>query len=286
MIEKIKEFFNREDTRAKFTEILNGRANAYIASFLQILESKEGLQLASITSLFNAAIAGATIDLPLNTGLNYAYVTADREDSTGLIYASFNVGWRGFVQLALRTEMYKSINVSDVREGELKNRDRLTGDYEFKWVQDEKKRNALPVIGHVAHFSLMSGFSKSNYRSIDEIKAHGQKYSKEYGKEGSKWDLDFEQMANKTVIKELLRTYGVMSTALKMAVIADQALINNIVGDNITPTYPDNPIKKESEKTTAEKTEAAIIKRSQAAVNSQKKVIESLTTKTRKPAKK
>jgi recombination protein RecT len=238
----IKDFFEQDNTRQKFTDILGTRAAAFIAAFLQVVEQRTALQIADLQSLYNAAIAAATIDLPLNAGLNYAYISSDTDERTGIVMASYNVGWKGYVQLALRSEKYRTINVTDVREGEIKKQDRLSGELEFKWEQSEAKRKTLPVIGYVAYYSLLSGFTKSNYRTIEDIKAHGQKYSKEYAVAGGKWDANFEAMAAKTVLKELLAKYGLLSTVMEIAIRADQAVIKEITEHTLTTEYKDNPL--------------------------------------------
>ena len=177
-------------------------------------------------SLIYAGIKATALDLPLDQNLGFAYVIPYK-CKTGT-EAQFQMGYKGFIQLAIRTAQFRTINVTEVRDGELQDEDMLTGEIKLKRAAN---REELPVIGYVAFFALTSGFTKMLYMTIDEVKAHAQRYSQTYAstkdwvKASSKWTTDFDAMAKKTVLKLLLNRYAPLSVEMKNAVAADQAVI-------------------------------------------------------------
>jgi len=248
-MKQVKDFFEQENTRAKFTDILGARAAGFIAAFLQVVEQRQALQIADLQSLYNAAIAAAAIDLPLNAGLNYAYISSDTDERTHVVMASYNVGWKGYVQLALRSEKYRTINVTDVREGELKERNRLTGAISFEWIQDEETRSNTKVIGYLSYFELLNGFTQTLYMSNKDLEKHGKKYSQTYKNDKGLWKDDFDSMALKTVTKLNLSKNAPLSVDMQKAITFDQAIVNDADAEDVT--YPDNieiPVDKESER--------------------------------------
>jgi recombination protein RecT len=164
--------------------------------------------------------------------------------------AQFQMGYKGFIQLAQRTGLFKTISAAPIYEGQLVEENPLTG-----FVFDFTKKKSDVVIGYASYFSLINGFEKTMYMKTDQLKAHGLKYSKTYSnpktKSFSKWETDFEAMASKTVIKLLLAKFAPMSIEMQKAVIMDQAIINNSETEDIT--YVDNSetqIDKEVERVT------------------------------------
>jgi recombination protein RecT len=237
----IKELFKGEQIINHFKDIVGPRYLAFIASVLQIVDANRDLWRAEPQSLLKAAEMAAILDLPLNNNLRYAHISAYPDEKTGVIYAQFNVDWRGLLQLGLRSGQFKTINVSDVMEGELVNRDRLSGDCTFNWEQDEEKRKVLQPIGYVSYFKLLSGFEKSVYRTIAELDAHGQKYSKTFNTKGSGWDLERPAMYRKTVLKELLNNYAPMTVETMLPIAAAIQADQSVIMDNGKFEYPDNP---------------------------------------------
>lgn len=149
-----------------------------------------------------------------------------------------NLG-KGFVQLAMRTGLYKTVNVTSVCEGELVRHDKFTGEMEF----DSSKKTSDKVVGFVAYFRLMNGFEKFRYMTAEETAAHGKKYSASFGFATGKWKTDFEAMSMKTVLKMLLSKYGILSIEMQTAIQADQAVVTP-TGDYV---YEDNPETTEAE---------------------------------------
>lgn len=239
-----KNLFARDEVRGKFQEMLGKRATSFITSVLQIVASNKLLAKAEPHSVYHAAAAAATLDLPLNNNLGFAYIVPYNEstkDPKGnwitVQVAQFQMGWRGFVQLAQRSGQYKTINAVDVREGEIIGYNRLTGEITFKWEQDEDKRESLPIIGYVSYFELLNGFSKIFYMGVKKIKAHAKRYSKTYQKDKGQWVENFDSMALKTVIKLNISKFGPLSVDMQKALTFDQAVIKD--SDTMDVEYAD-----------------------------------------------
>lgn len=233
----IKEYISQPNVKARVSELLKSRASQFMITVNSIVSNDKKLQVCEPASLVTAALTLTALDLPMNSNLGLAYIIPYKDRKTGLTLAQAQLGWKSFVQLALRTKKFRRINTSDVRKGEFAGIDRLSGDIDFNWMADEMKRSKLPVVGYVAYFRLNGGFEKSLYMSVEELKAHATKYSAEFRKYGTgMWKDRFEDMARKTVIKLLLSKYGLLSTDMAKAQEVDQA----VVVDEDT-TYIDNP---------------------------------------------
>ena len=251
----VKNLFGRDEVRNKFQEMLGKRAPSFITSVLQIVASNSLLSKADPHSVYHSAAVAATLDLPLNNNLGFAYIVPynqsvqiDGRWETKQV-AQFQLGYKGFKQLALRSGQFKGMNATDVREGELKERNRLTGEIKFEWVQDETERNKLPIMGYLSYFELLNGFSQTLYMSILEVKAHGKKYSQTFKKDKGLWHDDFDSMALKTVTKLNLSKNAPLSVDMQKAITFDQAIVNDADTEDVT--YVDNQepvIDKESER--------------------------------------
>ena len=134
------------------------------------------------------------------------------------------MGYKGFVQLAMRSGQFKTINVTDVREGELRGVNRLTGELDIEWINEDREK--LKVVGYIAHMKLINGFEKSLYMTEKQLRQHGNKYSQSMRRGYGLWKDDFDSMAKKTVLKLLLSKYAPLSTEMVKAVEADQAAIS------------------------------------------------------------
>jgi recombination protein RecT len=220
-----KQFFQREDVKSKFTELLGTRTNQFMTSLLSIVNNNSYLKNASPESIYTSAMMAATLDLPINPNLGFAYIIPYGNQ------AQFQVSYRGLIQLCLRSGQFKTISVTPVYEGQLIENNPLTG-YKF----DFNVKTLDVVVGYCSYFSLINGFEKSLYMTVDEITAHGKKYSKTFG--NGVWKNDFNAMAQKTCLKLLLSKYAPMSIEMQKAVIADQAVIKNV--EDMEVEYVDN----------------------------------------------
>lgn len=237
----VKSLFAKDEVKSKFQEMLGKRAASFITSVLQIASQNEMLSKAEPVSIYQSAAVAATLDLPLNNSLGFAYIVPynnKQKDGTWKVVAQFQIGAKGFKQLALRSGQFMTINDTDVREGELKHYDRLTGEIEFEWVQDVKERLNLPIIGYCSYFKLINGFEKIYYMTVDELNNHGLRFSQTYKKGFGLWKDDFDSMARKTVIKLNLSKNAPLSVEMQKAVVTDQALVNDAETEDVE--YVDN----------------------------------------------
>lgn len=210
-----------EGMRKRFDELLGKRTPQFLSSLVTMINADANLQKAfreSPMTVIQSALKAATFDLPIEPSLGYAYIVPfnnSYKDEKGNWYkkmeASFILGYKGMEQLCLRTGAYSRIpDAVDVREGELVSYDRLTGDAEFSWIEDEDEREKLPIIGYAGYLRLKNGAEKTIYMTRKQIEAHEKKNRK--GKEmGKGWRDDFDNMARKTVLRRLIGKYGLMS---------------------------------------------------------------------------
>ena len=255
-IKTISTFINSNSIKAKFTEILGKKANGFIASLLSVVNNNELLKKADQNSIYTAALMAASLELPINPNLGLAYIVPYKGK------AQFQLGYRGFKQLAQRSGQFLAINETDVRKGEIKNYDRLSGQIEFEWNQDITKRLKLPVVGYVSYFKLLNGFESTLYMTVEELQAHAKKYSQTYKKYNTGlWKDEFDGMAKKTVSKLNLSKNAPLSIDLQRATIADQAVIKEFDPNKnedaviIDADYVDNKPETINPKTVSDKKE-------------------------------
>lgn len=214
---------DREGFRKRFNELLGKRAPQFVSSVISLVNADEKLQQAfyqSPITVVQAALKAAAFDLPIDQNLGYAYIvpfnntvkTASGEEKR--MEATFIIGWKGMHQLALRSGVYERIRVTDVREGEFISYNRLTGDLDLDFVTDEEEREKLPVVGYVGYYRLLNGAEQTVYMTKKQIEAHERKFRKgQYMGKG--WRKDFDAMALKTVYRQLIGKWGVMSIDYK-----------------------------------------------------------------------
>lgn len=206
--------------RRRFDELLGKRSPQFISSIVSLVNADTTMQQAfyeSPMTVIQSALKAATFDLPIDQNLGYAYIvpfknSKKNDDGTWSkrTEASFILGWKGMHQLALRTGAYKTINVMDVREGELKKYNRLTEEIDIQFEDDEIEREKHPVIGYVGYYKLVNGAEKTIYMTVKQIENHEKKFRKgDY--QGKGWRDDWDAMARKTVYRKLIGKWGVMS---------------------------------------------------------------------------
>ena len=220
----LNERLNSEKIRRRFEALLDKSAASFMSSILAIYKSNKKLQECSPDSILAAAGIAAALKLPINPSLGFAFIVPYKG------HATFQIGWKGFVQLAMRSGQYRTLNSGSVREGQIEEIDFVTGEI----IRGEKISDE--IVGYVAYMELINGFKKSLYMSLDEMQAHAEKYSQSYaydlrsGRKSSVWSTNFDAMAKKTVLKKLLNNFGIISidqqsAALATALQADQAVI-------------------------------------------------------------
>ena len=210
-----------EKMRRRFDELLGKRTPQFLSSLVSMINDNRDLQEAfyqSPMSVIKSALQAATYDLPIDPTLGYAYIVPfnnnvrdDKGNWTKKKMATMVIGYKGLVQLCLRTGAYQSVpDAVDVREGELVSYNRLTGDAEFKWIEDEDEREALPIVGYAGYFRLKNGAEKTIYMTVSQIRHHEEK-NRKGSSMGKGWREDFDSMARKTVIRRLCSKYALMS---------------------------------------------------------------------------
>jgi len=230
-ISGLKNLLESPTIKNRLADILGKRSSVFATSVIQIAQSNNKLSVAEPSSIVGAAMTAATLDLPLNNNIGFAYIVpydVKQSDGSKKTMAQFQIGWKGFVQLALRTGQFSRINTTDVREGEIAFMDRLSGDIDFQWEADTDKRLKLPIIGYVAYFRLVNGFEASFYMTKAEVTAHAKKYSQSFRAGFGNWKDDFESMALKTVLKLLLSKKAPLSIEMTRAIETDQATFNDV----------------------------------------------------------
>ena len=218
-----KSLFAKQSVQDRFEKLLGNKAQGFISSVLQIVNGNTLLQNASPETVLNAAATAAVLNLEINPNLGLAWIVPYKGR------AQFQMGWKGFVQLALRTSQYKNINVIEIYENQFKSFNALTEclDADFS-VEGSGK-----VVGVASYLKLVSGFEKTVYWSMEKVKAHATKYSKTYGKVNksgqlihSPWNDEdqFISMCLKTVLKSTISKWGIMSIEMQTAQLADQSV--------------------------------------------------------------
>lgn len=212
-----KSLFGQKSIQERFEKLLGKKSQGFISSVLQVVNGNKLLSAADPQTVLNAAATAAALDLPINPNLGFAWIVPYKGS------AQFQMGWKGFVQLALRTNQYQNINTTEVYENQFKSFNRLTEELDANFdVPGEGE-----IVGYAGYLKLKSGFSKTTYWSKEEVIAHAKKYSQAYGKGSmSPWnDKDqFHAMAKKTVLKNLISKWGIMSIEMQTAQLADQSV--------------------------------------------------------------
>lgn len=205
-----------EQVKNRFEELLGKKAPGFVSSLLAVVNNNKLLAKAEPKTVISAGAMAAALDLPINQNLGFAYIVPYGNQ------AQFQMGYKGYIQLAMRTGQYKNINADVVYEGEIKNVNRFTGEFEFG------ERTSDTVVGYMAYFKLTNGFEKYLYMTLDDMQAHAKRYSKNYKGGTDKWGLtDFHTMAIKTVLKRLLSKYGILSIEMMNGPQLSTALQND-----------------------------------------------------------
>jgi recombination protein RecT len=216
---RVKQLFQNADFNQKLIDTLTPqKRELFKTSLLSIVSSSAAWEKVNPISIISTALTSATLDLSLNKNLGYAYIIPYKAE------AQFQMGYKGFIQLAQRTGQYKIISASKVCEGQLVKNDPIKG-LEFDWSIESDK-----VIGYVAYFQLLNGFESYLYMTTNQLEKHAGRYSQSYKSNSSTmniWKDNFEAMATKTVLKLLLSKYGIMSVEMQKAIEIDQASIKD-----------------------------------------------------------
>ena len=235
--QSIVEFMSQPATRENIQKTLGERSGQFVASVASLYNTVDKLQECDKKSVMLACLVATSLDLPVNPNLGFAYIIPYKDKNKGMV-AQLQLGYKAFIQLAQRSGKVKTINVTDVREGEVKEFNRMTGGISFEWIQDSEARKKTKIIGYLAYIELLNGFSKNLYMTVSELTEHGLQFSQTFKKGYGLWKEDFDSMASKTVIKLLLAKYAPLSVEMQTAQLADQSIVK---GDNDFE-YVDNKV--------------------------------------------
>lgn len=231
----LRELFNDPIIKTKVEQLIGKNSATFATSVMQIANSNALLRTADPSSVFNAACMAATLNLPLQNGLGFAYIVPFKNNKERKVEAQFQIGYKGFIQLAQRSGQFKRLVALPVYKKQLIKKDFING-FKFDWEQEpEKDENP---IGYYAYFKLVNDFSAELYMSHDDIVKHAQRYSQTFKKGFGVWLDNFEAMALKTVMKLLLSKQAPLSVEMQQAVLADQAVVKDV--ENQEFNYEDN----------------------------------------------
>lgn len=242
----VKVYLSNDNVKNRFNEVLGKKAPQFIASIINTVGNSKQLQECEPASIISSAMVAAALDLPIDPNLGFAALVPYNDNKTGIKYAQFQMMYKGFIQLAIRSGQYKKMNVAEVYEDELLEYNPITGELifvsDFKETSQRKNGEKDKIIGYYAFFELNTGFRKELYMTKENCINHAKEYSASYkqdlkkGWSSSKWTTDFDAMAKKTVIKLLISKWGIMTVEMQKAILDDQKVFENEEG-----SYEDNP---------------------------------------------
>jgi len=209
-VQKLKAIIAQDSVQDQFKNALAENAGLFTASIIDVYASDKFLQKCEPQTVVMEALKAATLRLPINKNLGFAYIVPYKGKAT------MQIGYKGYIQLAQRTGLYRYINAGPVYEGELIKEDKLTGEIDLTGEKTGEK-----VVGYFAHIETINGFRKTEYWPVEKVTEHAKRFSQSYGSKFSPWKEHFDAMATKTVMKSLLSTYGVMTTEMTSAMVAD-----------------------------------------------------------------
>ena len=243
-LSEVKRLMKTKDVKSRFNMALGEKAPQFMISIINAVASNNRLKYCNPNSIMAAAMVAASIDLPVDSNLGFSALVPYNN------ICQFQMMYKGYIQLAIRTGAYERMNCAEVYGDELEMYNPITGECifteDFSSCKDRKSNDLNKVVGYYAWFRLKSGFVKELYMSKAEITEHAKKYSSAYRKDlyektrTSQWSINFDTMAKKTVLKLLLSRWGVLSVNMQRAIEADQKTFdangNGSYGDN----QPDN----------------------------------------------
>lgn len=238
----IAAFLNRQNTREYLESILRERTGQFITSLVSMTNLTPQLAACDPKTLLSCGLKATSMNLPLDNNLGFAYAIPYNNKKTGVTEAQFQLGYRAFVQLAQRSGQYKTINVIDIRRGEFISWDTLTEELKLEPINDPVKREAQPVVGYAGVFVLQNGFRKTTYWTRERAEKHAKRFSKTFA--SGPWQTDFDSMAKKVVLKDLLSKWGPLTTEMQEAITYDQAVIREENGQEV-PDYVDAEFTRE-----------------------------------------
>jgi len=242
-------FLTQDAVKNKINEVVGGKeGQSFMTAILSAVTNNTALQECEQMSILNAAFLGQTLKLSPSPQLGQYYIVPFKDEKLGVKVAQFQLGYKGYIQLAMRSGYYKKINVLPIKEGELVKYDPLNEEIEVNLIEDDEAREDTPTTGYYAMFEYQNGFRKVIYWSKKKMEAHAKKYSPGYrsdlkkGTQYTFWSQDFDGMANKTMLRQLISKWGIMSIDMQEAFEKDMSAL---VGDEAKPVYVETETEEE-----------------------------------------
>ena len=231
-------YLTQDAVKNQINQVIGGKnGQRFISAVVSAVNTNPMLQECTNQSILSAALLGESLNLSPSPQLGQYYMVPFNDKNRGKV-AQFQLGYKGYIQLAIRSGQYKKLNVLAIKEGELIHFDALNEEIEVRLIEDEEQREQAATIGYYAMFEYVNGFRKAIYWSKAKMEAHALKYSKGYAaKKGyTFWEKDFDGMAYKTMLRQLISKWGIMSIDMITAIDSDMAVIN----EDGSKTYVDN----------------------------------------------
>lgn len=242
----------------QINNVVGGKnGDRFIASIVSAVQVNSDLQECTNPSILSAALLGESLKLSPSPQLGQYYMVPFRNNKKGCKEAQFQLGYKGYIQLAIRSGQYKKLNVLAIKDGELVRFDPLNEEIEVNLIDDEEVREEAKTIGYYAMFEYTNGFRKAMYWSKKKMEAHALKYSKGYAaKKGyAFWEKDFDGMAYKTMLRQLISKWGIMSIDMQNAMESDMAVIHEDgTKDYVDTVSEENIVADQDLQETAEET--------------------------------
>ena len=235
-------YLTQDAVKNQINNVIGGKdGQRFISSIISAAQANPALQECTHSSILSGALLGESLKLSPSPQLGQFYLVPFNDSKGGQKVAQFQLGYKGYIQLAIRSGQYKKLNVLAIKEGELIRFDPLNEEIEVSLIDDEQAREQAPTIGYYAMFEYVNGFRKALYWSKAKMEAHALKYSKGYqAKKGyTFWEKDFDGMAYKTMLRQLISKWGIMSIEMQSAIDADMAVINEDGTKNYVDNEPD-----------------------------------------------
>ena len=232
-------YMSNEAVKSQINSILGGKeGQRFISSIVSAVTTNPALAECSNASIVSAALLGEGLKLSPSPQLGHFYMVPFQDRKNNRTVATFQLGYKGMVQLAIRSGQYERLNVMAIKEGELIKYDPMEEEIEVRLIEDDEEREKAETIGYYAFFKLTNGYRKSMYWSKKKMIAHAEKYSMGFRahKGYTFWEKDFDGMAYKTMLRQLISKWGIMSIDMQNAYVNDMAYIH----DDGTPEYVDN----------------------------------------------
>lgn len=225
----ITAYLTQEAVKEQINKVVGGKnGDKFVTAIISAVNTNPALAECTNTSILSGALLGHSLNLSPSPQLGQYYLVPFKNNKAGVTEAQFQLGYKGYIQLAIRSGQYKKLNVLAIKEGELRSFDPLNEEIDVKLIEDEEEREQAKTIGYYAMFEYTNGFRKAIYWSKTKMEAHALKYSKGYqAKKGyTFWEKDFDGMAYKTMLRQLISKWGIMSIDMMSAIDADMAVIH------------------------------------------------------------